>query len=420
MPNTKISLQTFKTITATDGTFSTWTDIIQTAMRELPLNTEILGAPFKSLEEVGVGENVEFKNISTKFIETYRTELDENNKLEFNKMIMFINDDFMAPFEYSILDQKSASEWAALVSGSINQMFISKQDVANMLALDEIQKIALALGEFTIVTDGDKLPKKQDGSINWEAYKMIGHEMVYHLIDKSRQRTKFSKGIDPNRIKWVNNPKFGLNLLMAQTNNYSGSDRAYGDQLSKDRSYSFYGTDFTQSIYLGDKIGMNEFKVAAGKPSAGTKQNAGSWTGNIVKPFDFEHILSLAWIPDSVLYYGHNLTETDVPAINNRNTRIMTFAWRAQVAILPILAQFNHLFITKLPTIPGYTDKSGNVIAAYNLNTYNEYVNWKKKIREQQPMLYSALIDADGYTSNGVKDSGAWTKWITANTLTWK
>ena len=46
-------------------------------------------------------------------------------------------------------------------------MFLTKQDISNALAVDEIQKIALALGNFTIIPNADKLLKKADGTIDY-------------------------------------------------------------------------------------------------------------------------------------------------------------------------------------------------------------------------------------------------------------
>lgn len=412
---TPITLEAFKTITASDGKFTTWTDIINFARTVLPINEEILGAPFKSMQQV-TGDNIVLENISTKFVEQLRTELTDNNKLELNKMVMYLYNDYMTSFEYSILDQKSAADWSTILSDSIEQMFITKKDISNMLALDELQRIAIALGEFTIITGGADLPAQV---ADYPKFKKIGAHIVRYLANLRRKRTKFSKGINTNRIQWVNSPEFGLNLLLSQTSSYSGSNAAYRDTQTQRTVYEFFGTQFTESTYLGSNIGMNEFKVIGNaNGNQGQVQNAGSGTGNIIKPFQFDHLLSIAWLPESLLYYGHNFTQTDVPQVNNRMERVITFAWRAQVAISPIFAGFNHIFVKALPNFASYIDRNGKTVPAVDTSNYDQWLAMKKAIRAEQPMLYNTIIDANGYTSNGIKDTGAYGRYKTAQTIT--
>ena len=57
--STNVTFEAFKSITDSKGQFTTWTDIINKAREVLPINNEILGAPFKSMEEV-TGDNIVF------------------------------------------------------------------------------------------------------------------------------------------------------------------------------------------------------------------------------------------------------------------------------------------------------------------------------------------------------------------------
>ena len=230
--STNVTFETFKSITDSKGQFTTWTDIINKAREVLPINNEILGAPFKSMEEV-TGDNIVFSNVTTKFVEYFRDDLSDNNKLELDKMVMFLYNDFMTSYDYNWIDQKSTYEWSSIIADQISQMFLTKQDISNALAVDEIQKIALALGNFTIIPNADKLMKKQDGTIDYSVAKTIGLFQQRIINQYRTKRTKYAKGIDPNEFSWVNSYDFSLNLLASLTAGYSASNDAYRDIQAK-------------------------------------------------------------------------------------------------------------------------------------------------------------------------------------------
>ena len=429
--STNVTFEAFKSITDSKGQFTTWTDIINKAREVLPINNEILGAPFKSMEEV-TGDNIVFSNVTTKFVEYFRDDLSDNNKLELDKMVMFLYNDFMTSYDYNWIDQKSTYEWSSIIADQISQMFLTKQDISNALAVDEIQKIALALGNFTIIPNADKLMKKADGTIDYSVAKTIGL-FQQRIINKYRtKRTKYAKGIDPNEFSWVNSYDFSLNLLASLTAGYSASNDAYRDIQAKNTQQDFLGKKYTESIYLGNDLPMAEFKTTNNQ----TLTNPGIHTGNLVKPFELKHIFSLFWLPRSLAYYGHNFQVSDRPSTNSRSKSVITFSWRSQVAIIPIFADFNHIFLTKMPVFSSYTKRDGTVEPAYNLSKYDEQTNtnpqtngqkgYKEfvlKIRQEQPMLYNTLIAADdnsgqnALTSAGIKDQGTLQAYITKNTF---
>ena len=437
--STNVTFEAFKSITDSKGQFTTWTDIINKAREVLPINNEILGAPFKSMEEV-TGDNIVFSNATTKFVEYFRDDLSDNNKLELDKMVMFLYNDFMTSYDYNWIDQKSTYEWSSIIADQISQMFLTKQDISNALAVDEIQKIALALGNFTIIPNADKLMKKQDGTIDYSVAKTIGL-FQQRIINKYRtKRTKYAKGIDPNEFAWVNSYDFSLNLLASLTAGYSASNDAYRDIQAKNTQQDFLGKKYTESIYLGNDLPMAEFQGIdkTQNPPNGklTTYNAGIHTGNLVKPFELKHIFSLFWLPRSLAYYGHNFQVSDRPSTNSRSKSVITFSWRSQVAIIPIFADFNHIFITALPKFSSYTKRDGTVEPAYDLNKYDTndtthgskdgtkgYKEFVLKIRSEQPMLYNTLIAADdnsgqnALTSAGIKDAGTLEKYITDHTF---
>lgn len=438
--STNVTFETFKSITDSKGQFTTWTDIINKAREVLPINNEILGAPFKSMEEV-TGDNIVFSNVTTKFVEYFRDDLSDNNKLELDKMVMFLYNDFMTSYDYNWIDQKSTYEWSSIIADQISQMFLTKQDISNALAVDEIQKIALALGNFTIIPNADKLMKKADGTIDYSVAKTIGL-FQQRIINKYRtKRTKYAKGIDPNEFSWVNSYDFSLNLLASLTAGYSASNDAYRDIQAKNTQQDFLGKKYTESIYLGNDLPMAEFQAIdkTQNPPNGklTTYNQGVFTGNLVKPFELKHVFSLFWLPRSLAYYGHNFQVSDRPSTNSRSKSVITFSWRSQVAIIPIFADFNHIFITEVPRFNSYTKRDGSVEPAYNLKKYNEqdntsvsndqgakgYKEFVLKIRNEQPMLYNTLIAADdnsgqnALTSAGIKDANSLQQYITKNTF---
>ena len=440
--STNVTFEAFKSITDSKGQFTTWTDIINKAREVLPINNEILGAPFKSMEEV-TGDNIVFSNVTTKFVEYFRDDLSDNNKLELDKMVMFLYNDFMTSYDYNWIDQKSTYEWSSIIADQISQMFLTKQDISNALAVDEIQKIALALGNFTIIPNADKLMKKADGTIDYSIAKTIGLFQQRIINQYRTKRTKYAKGIDPNEFSWVNSYDFSLNLLASLTAGYSASNDAYRDIQAKNTQQDFLGKKYTESIYLGNDLPMGEFKTTinntgsvGGFPASGPHTaNAGIHTGNLVKPFELKHIFSLFWLPRSLAYYGHNFQVSDRPSTNSRSKSVITFSWRSQVAIIPIFADFNHIFLTKMPVFSSYVKRDGTVEPAYNLNKWSAteavsdptpgaqgYKEFVLKIRKEQPMLYNTLI-SDGQnnqkplTSAGIKDAGTLSAYITKNTF---
>lgn len=411
---TNISLATFKTITNSNGQFATWSDIINTAMEALPVNDEIFNVPFKSMEEVGIGDNVMWEVADTKTVEYLRTELDKNNTLNLNKFNMVLYEDYMTSYEWDIRDMKSAQSWSAIIANCIKQMFITKQDIGNALAADEIMKVALAIGNFTIIPNAQK--DAWDLKLPDNAFLPVGRKVRRILNAYRTKRTKFARGIDVNRLKWVNGYNFSMNLLSAQTANFSASNDAYRDIKEKNVMRNFLGTEYTESMYLGVKFDMNEFTPTAGD-NTGQKQNEGSFTGNLTKPYFLENVFSIGWLPESVKYYGHNFTNTEVPAVNDRFKKVETFAWRQQVCIDPVFAGFNHIFLDAMPSFPSYTKVNGDVVEALNLSNWTDYIKFTKKLRAEQPMVYDALITSDGYGIAGVKNDGQYTQYITDNTM---
>ena len=439
--STNVTFEAFKSITDSKGQFTTWTDIINKAREVLPINNEILGAPFKSMEEV-TGDNIVFSNVTTKFVEYFRDDLSDNNKLELDKMVMFLYNDFMTSYDYNWIDQKSTYEWSSIIADQISQMFLTKQDISNALAVDEIQKIALALGNFTIIPNADKLMKKADGTIDYSVAKTIGLFQQRIINQYRTKRTKYAKGIDPNEFSWVNSYDFSLNLLASLTAGYSASNDAYRDIQAKNTQQDFLGKKYTESIYLGNDLPMAEFKttiqnnagnVGGFPPSGQYTANTGIHTGNLVKPFELKHIFSLFWLPRSLAYYGHNFQVSDRPSTNSRSKSVITFSWRSQVAIIPIFADFNHIFLTEMPKFSSYVKRDGSVEPAYDLSKWSSteannppsqgakgYKEFVLKIRQEQPMLYNTLIsDGSGQTaltSAGIKDAGTLSTYIQNHT----
>ena len=187
---------------------------------------------------------------------------------------------------------------------------------------------------------------------------------------------------------------------------------------------------------------MGEFQSAIKETNGGFTTNnspqtinAGIHTGNLVKPFELKHIFSLFWLPRSLAYYGHNFQVSDRPSTNSRSKSVITFSWRSQVAIIPIFADFNHIFLTKMPVFSSYVKRDGSVEPAYDLSKWSAteagnqpsqgakgYKEFVLKIRQEQPMLYNTLIEADDknntvpLTSAGIKNQTTLTNYINSHT----
>ena len=99
-----------------------------------------------------------------------------------------------------------------------------------------------------------------------------------------------------------------------------------------------------------------------------------------------------------------------------------------------IFADFNHIFLTKMPVFSSYTKRDGSVEPSYDLSKYdktqnpnanstNGYKEFVLKIRQEQPMLYNTLIAADdnnnqnALTSAGIKNQGTLTQYISDHTF---
>lgn len=416
---TPITFETFKEITRSDGTFNTYTDIINAAMTALPVNEELLGVHFNSMREV-TGDNIVFKNTEYKTIEWLRKDLADNNSLTLNKMTMFLYNDFMTALDYGIKDKKSTVEWAAIVADTISKMFITKRDVSNMLVIDEMFKVALAAGEFTIINNGWDEVTDANGEPWYNAYKQLAANIARFKFKKQRMRTKFVKGLDTDRYRFTLAKEFSLNLLTGLTAGYQGSEGAYKDIQYRDQTLTFFGTEFNSSIYFHDVIDMNEWKKITG-PGQVTVQNPGSHTGNLIKPFNFENILGFAWLPESIKYYGHNFEQTDVPHVDNRTDKVLSFMWRGQVAIHPLYAKLNHVFIDKMPVFKSYETKTGQQVRQYDLNQFADYLQFRKDLRASQPELYNWIINADGTVSNDELQvaGGNWNAYLNKRKMKW-
>lgn len=80
-----------------------------------------------------------------------------------------------------------------------------------------------------------------------------------------------------------------------------------------------------------------------------------------------------------------------------------------------------------MPTFSSYTKRDGSVEPSYNLSIYDStnnnangakgYKEFVLKVRNEQPMLYNTLIDANGLTSANITNDTALTSYITKNTI---
>lgn len=403
---TQISLESFKTITDTDGTFTTWTDIVNEGKQSLPVNYEIIEGSIKGYTEI-TGGNIIFDNIETKNVAEFRDDLERNNVLTQDKIIMYIRDEFMIPFEYSILDRKSAVDWGNIISASFTQAFLSKRDFENALSIDALYKYCLASGNFIIVPNANTTQTDAEGNIDDKAYKSVAVQMRKIFNKASRTRTPFSKGFTQKMVRWLVGQDFSLDMMNAQTAYWTGSEKAYTEFKEQDRVYKMLNIEYKTSLYLQDEFQMAEFKK-----SDGTIMNEGSGTGNWIRPMDFTELVATYYYPEAIALYKNTIGETVVPKMNSRTYKVWTQLWRQGAAMKPIYQNMNKIFISKLPRFVDYTDFNGNSVDEIDTNTLDGMNKLRENLKNEQPDLYQAF-------SKPLEQS-EFDAWKTTNIIKWK
>lgn len=401
---TPVSLQTFLSITDSQGAFKTWTDIKQEWMDKLPINEGILNTRIKKPTEI-IGNNIIFENTENKNIFPFIDDLSKrNNKLTLNKMIMNLYSDYMIPLEVDLRDKKSCVEWSELISDSMSSMMLAKQDLQNMLVIDEMMKVAIALGNVAVIPDGN------DDSFDFAANKRLGQMLASDRIKNRTKRTKFMKGYNKELERFLTSPTLSLNLLTGLTA-YSAAADAYSDTKKRFEAYEIFGHTYESvPMYLGQTISMSEFV-----DDKQQTQNAGTNTGQCIKPFFFEDVCGLLLYDSSIAFYEQNFEERILPAYPKRMTDVFTIMFRCNVAMKPVYAAMNKVYVTKAPSFPSYTDLQGNVVPAMDLATKAGMDSLINYLYNSQPNLYNMF----GWNGASNVDQGDVDK-IWQKILNWK
>lgn len=402
---TPISFETFKSITDSNGLFKTWTDILNEAMNDLPINEDILGAKIKNPVEV-IGDNIVFENPENKNVLPFIDDITKrNNKLTLNKMTMLLHTDYMLPLEFDMIDSRSAIAWSELISKAVSSMMVSRQDVNNMTIIDAINRLNIATGRVRIIEDCDKFTTKYDENKN------LGLLLANERILNRTKRTKFSKGFQSSLERFLLSPQLSLKLLSGLTAG-SAAAPAYEDTKDKFQITNIFGQTYeTTQMYLGQDIGMSEFT-----DDKQQVQNQGMNTGNLIKPFYFKDLHGLLFYNESVAFYGHNYQERTIPMYKKRLTDVMTIVYRMNAAVKPIYAGMNLSFFSKIPTTQSYVNLAGDVIPARDYSKKADYDALINELYQEQPELYKWL----GFNGSANTDQGKLTKMWTDAKIEWK
>lgn len=402
---TPISFETFKTITDSNGLFRTYTDIMNEAKSNLPINENILGAVVKNPVEV-IGDNIVFQNTENKNVLPFIDDITKrNNKLTLNKMTMLLYTDYMLPLEFDMIDSRSAIAWSELISDAVASMMVARQDLNNMTIIDTINRVNIALGRVKIIPECDVFNN------NFDDNKHLGLLLANERIMNRTKRTKFSKGFQQANERFLLSPQLSLKLLSGLTAG-TAAPQSYSDTQKKFQLTEIYGQTYeTTPMYLGQDIGMSEFV-----DDKQQKQNAGMNTGNLVKPFFFKDLHGLLFYNESPAFYGHNYQERTLPMYNKRLTDVLTIVYRMNCAVKPIYAGMNMSFFSKIPTTDSYKNLAGDVVPARNYAQKADYEALINELYQEQPELYKYF----GWNGSASIDQGVLTKLWSDNTLDWK
>lgn len=402
---TPISFETFKSITDSNGLFKTYTDIMNEAMSNLPINENILGAVVRNPVEV-VGDNIVFQNTENKNVLPFIDDITKrNNKLTLNKMTMLLYTDYMLPLEFDMIDSRSAMSWSEIIGDAISSMMTSRQDLNNMTIIDTLNRVNIALGRVKIIEGCDVF------SSNFEDNKNLGLVLANQRIINRTKRTKFSRGFQQSMERFLLSPQLSLKLLSGLTAS-SASPQSYTDTKQRFQITEIFGHTYeTTPMYLGQNIGMSEFT-----DDKQQKQNAGMNTGNLIKPFFFQDLHGLLFYNESPAFYGHNYQSRTLPMYNKRLTDVLTIVYRMNCAVKPIYAGMNMSFFSKIPKTDSYTGLDGNVVPARDYSKKADYDALINELYQEQPELYKYF----GWNGSANTDQGDLTKMWEDAKLSWK
>lgn len=379
---TPISLQTFMSITDSRGLFKTWTDIRKETLDALPINEDIMGTKIKAPQSIQ-GNNIIFENVENKNILPFIDDLTKrNNTLTMNKMVMNLYSDFMITLEYNNMDKHSAMEWSQILSDAMSSQMIAKKDFENMLVIDEVMKVCIALGNVALIEGSNEL------NLNYNQDKALGLLLANDRIQNRTKRGKFMKGFPKALERFLVSPTLSLNLLAGLTAG-SAAPQAFTQTEERFQATNIQGHNYeTTPMYLGKYIGMSEFTPDAGGTQS-AKQNIGDNTGQLVKAFDFQDLQGLLFYNESIAFYGQFFEERLQKHPTKRYVDVITIAFRENAAVKPVYAAMNKAYFSKVPTRTSYIGLDGNVVEARDYSKKADFDKLRNELYQSQPQLYS-------------------------------
>lgn len=382
---TPIDLATFKSITNSNGVFETWTDIINRAKDDLPINAQILGSVLKSVEEV-TGDNIVFNNLENKNIYYFNDDVTkDNNSITQNKMVMMLYTDYMLPLEFNMIDQKSAIAWSTFISDAVSSMMVARQDITNLTVIDEINDLNIARGQVHILGDCDGDAPIVNGTWDYSGFKNLGAKLSKIRINAMYKRTKFSKGYNSSEVDFLISPMLSINLLNAITYN-TAAPQAYDDFKDEFTITRINNFNYKTTLYLGQDVGMSEATIN------GALQNAGQNTGNLLKNYDFDNLQGLLVFRRSIAFFGHNYGERTLPKVGSRLIEVMSIVFRMNAGVKPVYASFNKSFFKAIPTKSSYIKTDGTVVPAKDYSKASDFNGLRNELYARQPQMYNEFF----------------------------
>ena len=293
---------------------------------------------------------------------------------------------FETKTEYSIKDQQTAAAWNNWLEVNLAALLQKKHEIANLLAISEIQNLALALGQFHIVPDVLQLLNAaadyQSAQQPW--LKDFGNLMV-NLFRQKMQAAPL--GLQrASAWKWIESPLFAKSLVLQQNN----QPRQHMSSLLHQLQISPWLGKNCQD-YLGTKY---------------------------LNSLDFSHLISLFVMHESLIYSAELLEASDQAQEHSLKKMSLALWWKTQIGLHPQLAAHNHIFVQAIPKkIRLGATKTAPEGLVYDLSNYNQFLAFQQAVLAQQAELYEPLQPMVTKLRQEIKNQADWQAFLTKQTI---
>ena len=293
---------------------------------------------------------------------------------------------FETKTEYSIKDQQTAAAWNNWLEVNLAALLQKKHEIANLLAISEIQNLALALGQFHIIPDVLQLLNAaadyQSAQQPW--LKDFG-SLVVNLFRQKMQAAPL--GLQrASAWKWIESPLFAKSLVLQQNN----QPRQHMSSLLHQLQISPWLGKNCQD-YLGTKY---------------------------LNSLDFSHLISLFVMHESLIYSAELLEASDQAQEHSLKKMSLALWWKTQIGLHPQLAVHNHIFVQAIPKqIRLGATKTAPEGLVYDLSNYNQFLAFQQAVLTQQAELYEPLQPMIAKLRQEIKNQADWQAFLTKQTI---